>query len=72
MVMERRRKLGARVDAAIGGCEIADGGLRSFSRNAVDVPKPRVTIYSRRSDILADRTWTTHSLTESRRGKSGS
>lgn len=24
MVMERRRKLGARVDAAIGGCEIAD------------------------------------------------
>ena len=29
--MERQRKLGGKVDAAIGGREIADRGLRSFS-----------------------------------------
>ena len=53
MVMERRRKLGARADAAIGGCEIADRGLRSFSPSAGDVPKTMVTTYSRSSEILS-------------------
>ena len=72
MVMERRRKLGARVDAAIGGRGIADRGLRSFSPSAGDVPKAMVTTYPKSSDILAYWTWTTHLLTESRRGKSGS
>ena len=64
MVMERRRKLGARVDAATGGREFANRGPRSFSPSVGDVPRPVVTTYPKSSDILAYRTWTMHSLSE--------
>lgn len=51
MVMEGRRKLGAKADAALGGDTLSDRGLWSCSVDSGDVPKSMVKEYLEKIDM---------------------
>lgn len=70
MVMEGRRKLGAKADAALGGDSLSDQGLWSCSVDSGDVPKSMVKEYLEKIDMsFVCQTWRRHLPAEA--GESG-
>lgn len=67
MVMEGRRKLGAKADAALGGDSLSDRGLWSCSVDSGDVPKSMVKEYLEKIDrSFVCQTWRRHLSAEAR------